>query len=122
MRLRLQCVELDKKPEELKIDPIDLEFYNEYSELISEWIEATENQEDPLLDGEGDPQHPSRFITEAIKEEDEHPQQVKNPSRSERGGKEKEEGSRINHSVIKNRVRRRNTFTIEFSNSLGPET
>ncbi|RWW76854.1 hypothetical protein BHE74_00015023 [Ensete ventricosum] len=50
MRLRLQFVELDKEPEEPKIDPIDLQFYNEDSELLLEWVEASENEEDPLLD------------------------------------------------------------------------
>ncbi|RWW12424.1 hypothetical protein GW17_00023911 [Ensete ventricosum] len=50
MRLRLQCIELDKEPEEPEIDPIDLQFYNEDSEPMLEWVEAVENQEDPLLD------------------------------------------------------------------------
>ncbi|RRT73002.1 hypothetical protein B296_00014619 [Ensete ventricosum] len=40
-----------------------------------EWVEAVENQEDPLLDEAGDPQRPSRFIIEAIEEDEAHPQQ-----------------------------------------------
>ncbi|RWW12309.1 hypothetical protein GW17_00024032 [Ensete ventricosum] len=47
-----------------------------------EWVEATENQEDPLLDEAGDPQCPSRFIIEAI-EEEAHPQQVEDPPQPE---------------------------------------
>ncbi|RZS05210.1 hypothetical protein BHM03_00035680 [Ensete ventricosum] len=61
MRLRLQYIELDKVPEEPEIDPIDLQFYNEDSEPMLEWVEAVENQEDPLLDEVGDPQRPSYF-------------------------------------------------------------
>ncbi|RRT74678.1 hypothetical protein B296_00029786 [Ensete ventricosum] len=76
---RLQCVELDKEPEEPKIDLIDLQFYNEHSESSLEWVEMAENQEDPLLDKAGDPQRPSCFITETIKEEKAHSQQVENP-------------------------------------------
>ncbi|RZS11329.1 hypothetical protein BHM03_00042651 [Ensete ventricosum] len=41
-----------------------------------EWVEAVENQKDPLLDEAGDPQRPSRFIIEAIEEDEAHPQQV----------------------------------------------
>ncbi|RZS24228.1 hypothetical protein BHM03_00057284 [Ensete ventricosum] len=52
-----------------------------------EWVEAAENQDDPLLDEAGDPQYPSRFITEAIEEEDVNPQQVENPPQSEYGGR-----------------------------------
>ncbi|RWW18727.1 hypothetical protein BHE74_00035172 [Ensete ventricosum] len=33
---RLQCAELDKKPEEPEIDPINLQFYNKDSELMLE--------------------------------------------------------------------------------------
>ena len=69
----MRCAELDKEPEEPKIDPLDLHFYNEDLELMLEWVEVTENQEDPLLDGVGDPQCPSCFITEAIEEEEAHP-------------------------------------------------
>ena len=50
------------QPEEPDIDLIDLQFYNEDSELILDWVEAAENQEDPLLDEAGDPQCPSHFI------------------------------------------------------------
>ncbi|RWW06671.1 hypothetical protein GW17_00029985 [Ensete ventricosum] len=50
-----------------------------------EWVEAAENQEDPLLNEPKDPQRPSRFITEAIEEEEAHPQQVKDPPQSEHG-------------------------------------
>ncbi|RWV78149.1 hypothetical protein GW17_00060923 [Ensete ventricosum] len=71
MWLRLQCAKLDKEPEEQKIDPIDLQFYNEDSESNLECIEAMNNQGDPLLDEAGDPQRPSRFMTEAIEA---HPQ------------------------------------------------
>ncbi|RZS00607.1 hypothetical protein BHM03_00030351 [Ensete ventricosum] len=79
MRLKFRCAELDKKePEELDIEPIDLQLYNEDFEPMLEWVEATENQEDPLLDEAGDPQRPSRFIIEAI-EEEAHPQQVEDP-------------------------------------------
>ncbi|RWV78548.1 hypothetical protein GW17_00060461 [Ensete ventricosum] len=52
-----------------------------------EWVEATENQDNPLLDEAGDPQRPSRFITEAIEEEEANPQQMENPPQSERGGR-----------------------------------
>ncbi|RWW79171.1 hypothetical protein BHE74_00012570 [Ensete ventricosum] len=83
--LRLRCVELDKEPEEPYIEPIDLQFYNKDSESMLEWVEAAENQEDPLLDEAGDPQRPSRFITEAIEEEEARPQQVEEPPQSERG-------------------------------------
>ena len=72
MRLRFWCVELDKELEEPDIDPIDLQFYDEDSELILDWVEAAKNQEDPLLD-------------EAIKEEEAQPQQLENPPRSQRG-------------------------------------
>ena len=84
MRLKLRCAELDKEPEEPDIDPIDLQFYNEDSEPMLDWVEAAENQEDPLLDEAGDPQRPSRFITEVIKEEAQ-PQQVENPPRLQHG-------------------------------------
>ncbi|RWV86725.1 hypothetical protein GW17_00051344, partial [Ensete ventricosum] len=56
-------------------------------EPMLEWVEAAENQDDPLLDEAGDPQYPSRFITEAIEEEDVNPQQVENPPQSEYGGR-----------------------------------
>ena len=85
MRLKLRCAELDKEPEEPDIDPIDLQFYNEDSEPMLDWVEAAENQEDPLLDEAGDPQRPSRFITEAIEEEEAQPQQVENPPRLQHG-------------------------------------
>ncbi|RRT45674.1 hypothetical protein B296_00050642 [Ensete ventricosum] len=55
MWLRLRCAKLDKEPEEPKIDPIDLQFYNEDSESNLECIEAMKNQGDPLLDEAGDP-------------------------------------------------------------------
>ncbi|RWW01271.1 hypothetical protein GW17_00035704, partial [Ensete ventricosum] len=81
LRLKLRCAELDKNDlEELDVEPIDLLLYNEDSESMLEWVEAAENQEDPLLDEAGDPQHPSCFITETIEEEESHPQQVKDPS------------------------------------------
>ncbi|RWV83433.1 hypothetical protein GW17_00054960 [Ensete ventricosum] len=70
MRLRLRCAELDKEPEQPEIEPIDI--HNEDSEPMLEWVEAAENQDDPLLDEAGDSQHPSRFITEAIEEEEAH--------------------------------------------------
>ena len=86
MRLRLRCANLDKEPEEPDIDPNDLQFYNEDSEPMSEWVEAVENKEDPLLDEMRDPQRPSRFIIEVIEgEEEAQPQQVENPARSQRG-------------------------------------
>ncbi|XP_064939513.1 uncharacterized protein LOC135593424 [Musa acuminata AAA Group] len=85
MRLKLRCAELDKEPEEPDIDPIDLQFYNEDSEPMLDWVEAAENQEDPLLDEAGDPQRPSRFITEAIEEEEAQPQRVENPPRLQHG-------------------------------------
>ncbi|XP_065028298.1 uncharacterized protein LOC135651798 [Musa acuminata AAA Group] len=81
MRLKLRCAELDKELEEPDIDPIDLQFYNEDSEPMLDWVEATENQEDPLFDEAGDPQCPSRFIPEAMEEEEAQPQQVENPPR-----------------------------------------
>ncbi|RRT31597.1 hypothetical protein B296_00059020 [Ensete ventricosum] len=84
MRLRLRCAELDKEP---KIEPIDVQLYNEDSKPMLEWVEAAENQDDPLLDEAGDPQRPSCFITEAIEEEEANPQQVENPPQSERGGR-----------------------------------
>ncbi|RWW49138.1 hypothetical protein BHE74_00044749 [Ensete ventricosum] len=56
-------------------------------EPMLEWVEAAENQDDPLLDEAGDSQRPSRFITEAIEEEEVNPQQVENPPQSERGGR-----------------------------------
>ncbi|RZS27484.1 hypothetical protein BHM03_00060959 [Ensete ventricosum] len=121
MRLRLQCTELDKEAEELEIDPIDLQFYDEDSKSILEWVEVAENQEDPLLDEAGDHQRLSHFIIRVIEEEEVHPQQVANPPRSKRG-KRKGEGNSINHTVGRNRVGRRNTFTIAFSNSLALET
>ncbi|RRT57046.1 hypothetical protein B296_00047485 [Ensete ventricosum] len=40
-----------------------------------ERVKATENQEEPLLEV-GDPQCPLRFITEAIEEDEAHPQQA----------------------------------------------
>ncbi|RWW49155.1 hypothetical protein BHE74_00044722 [Ensete ventricosum] len=43
------------------------------SESMLEWVDAVENQENPLLDEVGDPPRPSRFITEAIEEEEAHP-------------------------------------------------
>ncbi|RRT64393.1 hypothetical protein B296_00037706 [Ensete ventricosum] len=85
MRLRLQYAKLDNEPKETEIDLIDLQFYNEESEPMLEWVEATENQEDPLLDEVGDPQRPSRFITEAIKEEEAYPQQEEDFPQSKRG-------------------------------------
>ncbi|RZR97863.1 hypothetical protein BHM03_00027107 [Ensete ventricosum] len=104
MRLRLQCAELDKEPEEPEIEPIDIQLYNEDSKPMLEWVEAAENQDDPLLDEAGDPQHPSRFITKAI-EEKENPQQVENPPQSERGGKGKGNGEGNTINVGKNRIR-----------------
>ncbi|RZS14051.1 hypothetical protein BHM03_00045706 [Ensete ventricosum] len=103
MWLKLRCAELDKEPEELDVEPIDLQLYNEDSESMLEWVEAVENQEDPLLDEAGDPQCPSCFIIEAI-EEEAHPQQVEDPPQSEHG-KGKGEGSSIRHTIGKNRVR-----------------
>ena len=44
-----------------------------------EWVEATKNQEDLLLDKMGDPQRPSYFIIEAIGKEEAHPTQRKIP-------------------------------------------
>ncbi|RWW71191.1 hypothetical protein BHE74_00021084 [Ensete ventricosum] len=117
--LRLRCVELDKEPEEPKIELIDLQLYNEDSESMLEWVEAAKNQEDPLLNEARDHQCPSHFITEAIEEEEAHPSRVVRPACK---GKGKGKGSTISHAVGKNRVRRQNTFTITFSNSLGPET
>ncbi|RWV83933.1 hypothetical protein GW17_00054398 [Ensete ventricosum] len=85
MWLKLRCVELDKKElEELDVEPIDLQLYNEDSEAMLEWVEATKNQEDPLLDEAGDSQRPSYFIIETIKEEA-HLQQVEDPPQSEHG-------------------------------------
>ncbi|RWW10668.1 hypothetical protein GW17_00025779, partial [Ensete ventricosum] len=86
IRLRLRCVELDKETEESYINLIDLQFSNKDSEPMLEWVETAKNQRDPLLDTVGDPQHPSRFITETI-EEKAHPQHVKNPPQSERDGR-----------------------------------
>ncbi|RZS14580.1 hypothetical protein BHM03_00046284 [Ensete ventricosum] len=106
-RLWLQCAKLDKEPDEPEIDHIDLQFYNEDLKKMLKWVEAMENQENPLLDEAGDHQRPSCFITEAIKEEA-HPQQAENPPRSKRGGKGKGEGSSISQTIGKNRVKRRN--------------
>ncbi|RWV85416.1 hypothetical protein BHE74_00058480 [Ensete ventricosum] len=69
MQIRLSYTELDNKPKELEIDPIDLQYYNEDSQLILEWVEAAKNQEDLLLDKAGDPLRLSRFITMVIEEE-----------------------------------------------------
>ena len=55
MQLRLQYTELDNELEELEIDLIDLQCYNEDSQPMLEWVEATKNQENPLLDEAGDP-------------------------------------------------------------------
>ncbi|RZS24285.1 hypothetical protein BHM03_00057336 [Ensete ventricosum] len=52
-----------------------------------EWVEAAKNQEDPLLNEARDHQCPSHFITEAIEEEEAHPQQVENPPQSKCGGR-----------------------------------
>ncbi|RRT31713.1 hypothetical protein B296_00058577 [Ensete ventricosum] len=85
MWLKLRCAELDKNElEELDVEPIDLQLYNEDSEAMLEWVEATENQEDPLLDEAGDSQRPSCFIIETI-EEEAHLQQVEDPPQSEHG-------------------------------------
>lgn len=41
MRLRLWDVKLDKEIEEPKINPFDIQFYNENSQPMLEWVEAT---------------------------------------------------------------------------------
>ncbi|RWW09525.1 hypothetical protein GW17_00026985, partial [Ensete ventricosum] len=43
------------------------------AESMLECVDAVENQENPLLDEVGDPPRPSRFITEAIEEEEAYP-------------------------------------------------
>ncbi|RWV80804.1 hypothetical protein GW17_00057861, partial [Ensete ventricosum] len=48
---------------------------NEDSKPMLEWVETTENQDDPLLDEVGDPQRPLHFITETIEKEKAYPQQ-----------------------------------------------
>ncbi|RWW41889.1 hypothetical protein BHE74_00052602 [Ensete ventricosum] len=117
MWLRLRCAKLDKELEEPKIDPIDLQFYNEDSESNLECIEGMKNQGDPLLDEAGDPQLRTwRKESNNIR----YPTMVVvRPVCKDKG---KGEDSSINYTVGKNRVRRRNTFTIAFRNSLGPET
>ncbi|RWW43636.1 hypothetical protein BHE74_00050681, partial [Ensete ventricosum] len=96
MQLKLRCAELDKKePQELDVELIDLQLYNEDSEAMLEWVEATENQEDPLLDEAGDSQRPSYFIIETIKEEA-HLQQVEDPPQSEHG--------RSSHSTLETQL------------------
>ncbi|RRT60240.1 hypothetical protein B296_00045125, partial [Ensete ventricosum] len=85
MWLKLQCAKLDKEPKELEINLMDLQYYNEDSQLMLEWVGASKSQEDTLLVEAGDPPRPSRFITKAIEEEEAHPQQEEDPPRSECG-------------------------------------
>lgn len=59
--------------------PFDLQYYNEDSQLMLEWVETTESQENPLLDEARDPPRPSRFIIEAKKKGTTSPNRRKIP-------------------------------------------
>ncbi|XP_073006213.1 uncharacterized protein [Typha latifolia] len=63
MRLRLQHITEDQERDEGDFDPVDIGFSQYEDNPIMEWMQAVENQ-DPLLDEEGDLPRPYRFIAE----------------------------------------------------------